>query len=180
MKLRIFSILSTVLFFTSCLLISCAGNHEKEDEVLIKDLSRAISIISEKNDQHHQKLKKYYDADTTKIDIRILYQQLSDIKQYKEEYKSSILEKSTDPEQASKVFLEKSFSKLDENEKNIILKKFKDSPIVNTGLIQEMENKTVLPYELSLESEIITEEFYRLILKDFSKGRQDFDWEIFW
>jgi hypothetical protein len=179
MKLRIFSILSTVLFFTS-LLISCTGNHEKEDEVLIKDLSRAINIISEKNDQHHQKLKKYYDADTTKKDIKILYQQLSNIKQCKEEYKNSILEKSTDPEQASKVFLEKSFSQLDENEKNIILKKFKDSPIVNTGLIQEMENKAVLPYELSLESEIITEEFYRLILKDFSKGKQDFDWEIFW
>ena len=180
MKDRIFSLLGTFLFLTS-ILTSCTEKKDKGDEVLIKDLSRALNIISEKNDQHYQKLKKYYEADTSRKDIQLLHQQLFNIKQYKEEYKTSILEKnSVDLEQATKLFIEKSFTQLDESEKTILLRKFEDSPVLNPALIREMGNTAVLPYELALESEIITEEIYKLILKDFSKRHQEFKWEIFW
>ncbi len=69
---------------------------------------------------------------------------------------------------------------LNEDEKNIILKKFEDSPVVNPQLIGGMTNKELIPHELRLEAEIVTEEINKLILKDFGKGRKNFDWEIFW
>jgi hypothetical protein len=164
------------------LLTSCSGkDSQKKEEALIKDLTRAAKVISERNSSHYQKVKKYYEANVSNEDIKLLYVKFTNIQHFKQKYQNSLLPGGEgDFGQVSKEFIESCFSQLNSKEKEAVRKSFKDSPIIQESVLSEIKDENTLVYELSLESEIIVDEIYQILLKDFSKERPGFKWEIFW
>lgn len=163
------------------LLFSCTSN--KSDEVLIKDLKRASSIIEEENQKTIAKVENYYRKDTADAMSKALYEKLILIQKYKATYRDSILNKNgSEIQKANAEFVKACVAVLTKEEQETILSEMKDSPLFDSGLLQEIEESSVLPYELSLEAEIFTEEIYKELLKDFtkavSKGKHKLDWDV--
>jgi len=163
------------------LLFSCTS--DKSDEVLIKDLKKASSIIEKENLRTITKVETYYRKDTADATGKALYAKLQLIQTYKAAYRDSIVNKTgAEIQKANAEFVKACVALLTKEEKADVLSEMKDSPLFDSGLLQEIEESTVLPHELSLEAEIFTEELYKVLLKDFtkevSKGKHKLDWDV--
>src|SRR6478735_4580882 len=163
------------------LLFSCTS--DKSDEVLIKDLKKASSIIEKENLRTITKVETYYRKDTADATGKALYAKLQLIQTYKAAYRDSIVNKTgAEIQKANAEFVKACVALLTKEEKADVLSEMKDSPLFDSGLLQEIEESTVLPHELSLEAEIFTEELYKVLLKDFtkevSKGKHKIDWDV--
>jgi uncharacterized protein YktA (UPF0223 family) len=160
------------------LLFSCS---HKSEEALIKETTRATEVLEKQNHSQFQRIEKLYLSDTTKTNIKGLYLQLKNIRESKEEYKRKLKENpEADFKVENKVFIEKALSQLDAEEQSVINQKFKDSPILNEVVYDDLDQNKTLSLVLTLESELITQEMFMIVLKDFQKKKTDFDWEIYW
>ena len=167
--------LIALLFIFSC-------TPKKNQDAMIKELKKATDVLADKNLAQYHRIQKFYQSDSALPQVKEFYTHLSLIREYKENYKSSILktDKSPDFAKETQTFIEKSYTQLDEEENKVINEEFKDSPLLNAEALSNLEQDETLPYVLALESEMITQEMYLVILKDFGRKKPGFDWEIYW
>jgi len=163
------------------LVFTAACNNHQSEELVIKEMTKAADLLSKQNHAQFHRIEKLYQSDTSKKDIKSLYTRLSIIRESKEIYKANILqEESPDIQKENKLFVEKAFNQLDEEEQKFITQKFKDSPILNEKAFENLEQDLTLPSVLALEAEMVTQEMFLIVLKDFNKVSKNFDWEIYW
>lgn len=165
-----------LLFF---LITSCGSRSGKTDQALIRTLSKAITVLEEKNTEHFKKLESKYLADTNDLELKTLYKQFLIIQQSKTEYKQHLL-KEENLNALSRTFIEKCLAQLNESEKKKIKKTFEQSLLLDSGAIDESDRSEVLRYELMLEAEEIVREIQLLLLKDLNVRKPSFDWEYYW
>ncbi len=175
--------ISFYCFILLVLIIACNDKKSSSTEdAIAKDLKRATEIIAKNNESHFKKLKKICNADTSKEDIKGVCDQYVAIRNFKEEYKNEIAVKNSkaDFKVSNQKFVKQAFSQLTNEEQEYIRKSFEDSPILDSLVLDEMELESTIAYELLLESEMITEAMFRVLLKDYGKNKNGFHWEIYW
>lgn len=172
---RRFPLLLLLTFFY----VGCNNQNTTTDAAFINTLSKAITIVEEKNAEHFKKLELKYQSDTTDVELKKLYQQFSRIQQAKTEFKNK-LSQGQNPDEISTVFVEETFSQLTKTEQQKIQKTFDSSLLMNIPLMKESEWTEVTRYELILEAEELVREMQLLLLKDLNARQPSFQWEYYW
>ena len=166
-------------FFFLWSLSGCRESKTYPDDLALKkDLMRATSIIADKNNRQLTKLKRQYESDTANGPIRNLYIKLSSVTTYKEAFKNGLLQDEIN-ETLLKDFLNSTYSVLTEEELKQVQKIFRNTPLLSETInLEELEGLAKL--QMALEAELIVQEIYKVVLRNFGTKTPDFDWEIIW
>jgi hypothetical protein len=161
-------------------IVGCSAPSSREEAVLINDLVKATAIIAEKNDTHFDKIRTYYQRDSSDLEIRKLHQQFSAIQHHKTIFLKALQEGKDSIEAHAKEFVSKSMEHLNENEQRTLQRVLQNSRLSEPALLNDFVSFSILHYELALEAEIFVQEIYKVVLKNPNRKKTTFNWEYFW
>lgn len=165
------------LFLMLTLLVACG--HGKGEEQIIRNISKAIKIIDEKNESTFKKVEKVYLKDSTEREGRALYHKMKQVEIYTTAYQAEVM-KAEEANYATlnRKYTDQCFQLLTPEEKTEVLHELEGLMLVDSTQLEVQEYTAVIPHELSLEAEMLLKEVYQVLMEDFRKKKHKLDWNI--
>ena len=174
------NIAKLTMIVASLFILACTARSKKAEDALLNDLSKATTIIAHKNERRLEKVKAYYNSDSTSAQTKAIYKNFLEVHENKNLFIKNIEAEEADLMKLSIDFVTNSVNHLSEEKKKDLITKITGSTIQDMQVLQEKESPALLIQELKLDAEIFIQEYDHLILGDLAKDKKGFEWEIYW